>query len=104
MPYFGQLVNFTSTLRKHLLVAFGLFNADDNLGFIASADIIVPLTLSPPPDGENFVFTIPFGEGVPIWRNGVLQLLGTHYTIAGNTLIFIQPYIPQPGDYFQTAP
>jgi len=33
---FAKLANFESALRKPLLVPFGLFNAQDNLGFIAS--------------------------------------------------------------------
>lgn len=35
--YWGQLVAFQSSLRKPMLVPFGLFNPQDNLGFIASA-------------------------------------------------------------------
>ena len=33
--YFGKLAAFEAALRKPGLVAFGLFNAQDNLGFIA---------------------------------------------------------------------
>jgi hypothetical protein len=34
--YFGKLACFESAMRKPGLVAFGLFNAADNLGFVAT--------------------------------------------------------------------
>lgn len=34
--YWGKLANFEAASRKPALVAFGLFNAQDNLAFIAS--------------------------------------------------------------------
>ena len=34
--YFAKLANFEASLRKPALIPFGLFNAQDNLGFIAS--------------------------------------------------------------------
>jgi hypothetical protein len=42
--FWGQLVAFESALRKPLLVPFGLFNPQDNLGFIASIDTGSQLT------------------------------------------------------------
>ena len=34
--YFAKLANFEAAARKNALIPFGLFNAQDNLAFIAS--------------------------------------------------------------------
>lgn len=113
MAYFGQLVSFTGSLRKALLIPFGLFSPNDNLGFLADAPLgtsaMVNATLTPSPDGVQTVFTITatgvtFGtSGVGIFRNGVLQKAGVNYTLSGSTITWISPFIPASDDYFQAS-
>lgn len=53
-------------------------------------------------NGVNDTFTLahaPLGP-VQLFRNGLLQLLGTDYTISGGTSVVYQPgSIPEPGDW-----
>lgn len=48
--YFGKLANFVASLRKPGLVPFGLFNAQDNLAFVAdlpsSGHTLTPATVA----------------------------------------------------------
>lgn len=56
-------------------------------------------------DGVNTVFTL---DALPvagliclIFRNGVLQIQGTAYVIAGSQITFLPGYVPQVGDLLQ---
>lgn len=108
---FARLQNFTAAMRLRLLVPFGLFSPNDNLGFIDSINTAQALTLSPTPNGINSAFTISssnvpsgvFPTDVKILRNGVMQLPGTHYTITpgSNIITFPAGFTPQSDDYYQ---
>lgn len=55
-------------------------------------------------DGSNAVFTTastPSGGSIEVFRNGVLQLAGTDYTLAAASITFSAGSIPQPGDTVQ---
>jgi hypothetical protein len=99
--------NFTAGLRKWSLIPFNYFSPGDNITWIQSPNF-GPLSIAQPVltgtlDGNNAVFTVPgiFNTLLQIQRNGVTQLLGTMYTLSGATVTFLDPYVPQPGDYLQ---
>jgi hypothetical protein len=53
-------------------------------------------------DGSNAMFTLA-GQPNPasslaLYRNGMLQKAGFDYSLAGNTIVFVTPATPQPGD------
>ncbi|MCW5981328.1 MAG: hypothetical protein KIT09_24805 [Bryobacteraceae bacterium] len=57
-------------------------------------------------DGVNLSFTLsgtpePAGS-LQVFRNGLLQKLGTDYTLNGKTVIFVPASVPQAGDLLQT--
>lgn len=99
MAFFGQLANFTAGYRKRFLIPFGLFSPNDNIGFIASIDPGQMATPTGTVDGNNAIFTVPTTTGLinNVYRNGVLQVPGIHYTLVSGTITFIAPYIPQAG-------
>lgn len=100
-PNWGTLANFTGALRKKLLIPFGLFSPNDNLGFLMTVDAAAQLTVTGTVDGVNAVFTIPATTGLlyQIYKNGVLQEPNVMYTLVGNTITFLDPYVPQVGDH-----
>ena len=53
-------------------------------------------------DGTNTVFTLvnPPGPtaGLVLFRNGLVQMAGQDYTLAGSTITFVTAATPQPGD------
>lgn len=50
-------------------------------------------------NGVNATFTLTQTPStLLLFRNGVEQLLGTNYTLAGSTITFLAGYIPQTGD------
>jgi hypothetical protein len=56
-------------------------------------------------NGTNPTFTLPqiYNTTCLVLKNGVIQTLGVMYTIAGETITFIAPYIPQSGDILQAV-
>lgn len=99
-PNWGTLANFTGALRKKLLIPFGLFSPGDNLGFLMSVDAATELTVTGTVNGVNAVFTLPATTGLlyQVYKNGVLQKPNVMYTLSGNTITFIDPYVPKTGD------
>lgn len=53
-------------------------------------------------DGANAVFTISASpdpaSSLSVYRNGLLQKLGSDYTFSGRTITFVAAAVPQPGD------
>src|SRR5947209_18696201 len=53
-------------------------------------------------DSVNITFTLNYAPtiptGVTIYRNGMRQVIGTDYNIAGKTITFLPVSIPQAGD------
>lgn len=98
--YFAKLANFTASSRKKSLIPFGLFSPGDNLEFLATTDPAQYITVTGTIDGTNPTFTIPSTTGmvITLFKNGVLQHQGIQYTLAGSTITFLDPYIPQTGD------
>lgn len=98
-------VNFTAALRKPLLQASGYFSPNQETAWIWSIPNPTingsPVQLLGTLDGINAVFTTasPIVDGVSVFRNGALQNPGVMYQVNGNTITFLFPYIPQPGDY-----
>lgn len=82
--FWGKLVNFTASLRKPALIAFGDFSPNDNLNFIADmpgvASSFTPTTT--PPDGTRTTFQFAGLPAYIVW-NGVIQFQNVGYTITG---------------------
>lgn len=94
-PPFPQLVNFTSALRKSLLIPGMLFSPNDNISWIWSAPLSgsggSPVALTGTIDGTNRVFTVPItiSNGCAIYRNGVLQSTPGSYSLSAQTVTFV---------------
>jgi hypothetical protein len=105
-PQWGLFVNFLSASRKGLLIPSGYFSPNQDISWIWNIPIPIvngnPVSLLGTLDGINTVFTTPSAivNGVTVFRNGVLQQPGVMFNVVGNSnIVFIPPYIPQPGDY-----
>lgn len=105
--YWGKLAAFTASLRKPALVAFGTFNAQDKLGFIADIPNTTPITLTTANgtitgtlNGVNAVFILTsIITSATVYRNGVLMTPVADYTFTGgNTITFVAGQIPQSTD------
>lgn len=101
-----DFANFQAADRKRNLVNFGLFPQAYDLSWIRDNSGAQLVTLTPTPDGAttDFTFSMPagfVGATITLFRNGLLQELGIHYTISGKTILFIPPYQPLVDDYFQ---
>lgn len=102
-PPLNQLVNFLAASRRTRLIPFGLFGPGNNITSaiydIAGAQFTA-LTVSGTIDGVNAVFTLSDTPlNLDLYKNGVLQLSPTMYTLAGNVVTFTSNFIPSPGDY-----
>lgn len=100
MPLPFLFTNFTAAERKPGLIPFNYFGPNDSISWIQGMPAAALTALSGAIDGSNAVFTAsgPPGE---VLKNGVVQELGVMYTVSGQTVTFIDPFIPQPGDYLQ---
>lgn len=103
----GQLCNFTAGLRKLALIPFGYFSPGDSISWIvavpASGTQLITAALSGTVDGANAIFTIPgtITQNCFVYKNGILQTIATMYTLSGQVVTFLYPYIPQPGDVLE---
>lgn len=100
--------NFTAAERKRNLIPFGYFSPNDSTAWIDSQDTGVILQMSGMTgtiDGVNAVFevTVPYGNTCIVFKNGVEQTLNVMCTVSGQTVTFLDPYIPQTGDILEAA-
>lgn len=57
-------------------------------------------------DGTNLVFTLaqsPMSGTVQVFVSGLMMLAGTHYSMSGTTLTFIDPYQPITGEWVRVS-
>lgn len=96
------LCNYEASFRKPNMALFAMCTPNQDLSWIAGANLSGGYTtITGTIDGVNAVFTLGSqpASGVDIRRNGSSQILGTMYTISGQTVTFQPPYIPRTGDY-----
>ena len=100
-----QFSAFLSANRLRNLKAFGLLPLAYDTSWIADNDDAAVLIPTGTIDGTNAVFTVPgtVGMAFQVYKNGVMQLPNVMYTFSGQTITFLDPYVPQPGDYLQTV-
>lgn len=81
---FGKLANFGATLRKPMLIPFGLFSPNDNISFLPDlpgvSQAFTPTLTAP--DGTRTTFQFAGLPAYLVW-NGVDQFQNTGYTITG---------------------
>lgn len=107
-PLLGQLVNFCAASRKFNFIPFNYFSPGDSISWIYGSEtgvFLQTVLLTGTVNGTNPTFTVPvqYSNTLIVFKNGVLQLLNVMYTVSGQTVTFLPPFIPQPGDVLQAG-
>lgn len=108
-PPANQLVNFVAASRKNAMIPSGFSSPNDNLAYIwtppgggTGGGPGTPTNLTPSPNGSTLIFTslLTVVNQLVLFWNGVYQVPGTSYTLAGSIVTFAGGalYTPQTGD------
>jgi|SRR5580704_14995380 hypothetical protein len=85
--FWGQLVNFEAALRKPLLVPFGLFNAQDNLAFIASVSSSSGLSLSSVAYSSALSIDLSLADVITVLLTGNVASMTLNYAGTANVSV-----------------
>lgn len=83
--YFGKLATFISAQRKNALVPFGLFNAQDNLAFIASIPTAPTLASASQAYASTLAIDISAADVITVTLTGNVASMTLNY--AGSSTI-----------------
>ncbi len=100
-----QFKSFKAMIRKPYMSLVPLFPANSDLSWIPDANLSYPTqyssaggTVTGTINGSNATFTVAAAlHDAIVVLNGATLTPTVHYTHSANTIVFLAPYIPQPG-------